>query len=140
MPDLIAIAYVSSAVRPMDSAAMEVLLADARDFNRAQGVTGVLLHRDGCFMQYFEGSPAGMARVYERIHASKQHTGLIELMNHPITARSFADWTMGFGEPNTTELMALSTARWMEMNQAARQKPGVVPPGLILLRHFWERE
>ena len=47
--------YVSSAVRPFSKSELVELLNVTRDNNSRLGVTGMLLYRDGNFMQVLEG-------------------------------------------------------------------------------------
>ena len=117
---------------------LESLLIEARDFNLQHSVTGVLLYSDGNFMQCFEGPEKSMHGTYERIRASRRHRDIIELLNKPIEARSFADWQMGFAEPTQSELLALSTARWESMDDTMRRSLSA-SPGLLLLQSFWKR-
>ena len=72
------------------------------------GVTGALLHQDGSFFQYFEGSESGVGQVYSRIMGSRMHRGLIELVCEPADQRHFSTWSMGFAESAGSELQAIS--------------------------------
>jgi hypothetical protein len=49
------IAYVSSASWNLLPEQVERIVAESRRYNALTGVTGVLLHCDGNFMQYIEG-------------------------------------------------------------------------------------
>lgn len=133
-----AVVYVSACTEPMTSAMLEALLAEARRLNRDSGVTGVLLHADGQFMQYFEGPPDSMRPTYERIRRSRRHTRITELMNEPVAGREFADWLMGLARPSRSDLLALSTADWVvhDARSAGRGRGSV---GMALLRGFWSR-
>ncbi|WP_022906673.1 BLUF domain-containing protein, partial [Curtobacterium sp. B18] len=42
--------YMSSATEPFDDDALEDVLAHARERNTADGLTGLLVHRNGRFM------------------------------------------------------------------------------------------
>ena len=132
-----AIAYVSSATHLLDSGELEQLLVDAREFNVAQGVTGVLLYVDGCFMQCIEGPMEGVARVYQRIKEASRHRGLIELLNQPVKRRAFPDWHMGCGSNAQSEMINDATESWERMLSSAREVDESVP-GLLLLRAFWK--
>lgn len=141
MPPLIAVAYVSSAARPFSSNELDALLVDAREFNAGMGVTGALLHQDGSFSQYFEGSESGVGQVYERIKGSRKHQGLIELVREPADQRHFSTWSMGFAESAGSELQAISQAGWHRQRQAASvQDKDSHSPGLRLLLSFWQRD
>jgi len=55
MTELKALVYVSSATELLSDQALDELLQGARSTNERIGVTGVLLHCEGNFMQYVEG-------------------------------------------------------------------------------------
>lgn len=137
MPDLRAIAYVSSATRLLSVAELEALLVTARDLNLQSSVTGVLLYGSGIFMQCFEGPPPAVHETYERIRASRQHMNIIELLNEPINVRGFADWQMGFSQVTPSELLTLSNARWERLNADVRGR-WPTSSGLALLQNFWK--
>lgn len=138
MTDIRAIVYVSSATQLMTVPQMESLLEESRDLNLQSSVTGVLLHSDGNFMQYFEGSEDAVRETYARIRASKRHKGIIEVLNERIAQRSFADWQMGFAQATQSELLELSTASWRRTEGRVGGDP-VPSIGLTLLRTFWRR-
>jgi hypothetical protein len=96
MPDLHALVYVSTASRALSQAELEHLLKRARERNEQQGVTGVLLYSHGNFMQYLEGTAAGLAKIYDVIKTDPLHHGIIELLSEPIDKREFAEWSMAF--------------------------------------------
>lgn len=138
MSDLRAIVYVSSATELMSLPELEVLLTKARTLNVENSVTGVLLYSDGNFMQYLEGSEEALRITYARILASKQHHGVIQILNEPIAERSFPDWDMGLAKSSKSELLALSTARWQSLESEAAGS-SATSSGLKLLRSFWQR-
>ena len=138
MPELRSIIYVSTAVSLFTEQQLESLLVEARRLNLESGVTGVLLYCDGNFMQCLEGPPDSLQTTYERILASRRHTNVVQLLDRRIETRSFAEWQMGFAEPTRSELLALTTARWQEMNAGPRISASI-SPGLALLRSFWQR-
>ena len=131
-----AIVYVSASVPPVTAASLEDLLLEARRLNRESGVTGALLHSDGSFMQYFEGTPDAVAATWERIRGSRRHTRITELMNEPVPRREFPDWEMALAQPAASELLALSTARWV-VQVAGSGGRGYGSVGMSLLRSFW---
>ncbi len=133
------IAYVSTATsRLATPEALDALLRNARDSNRACGITGVLLHHGGNFFQYLEGPPEALHRVYTRICHSRGHTGIYELLNRPLRERHFETWTMGFAEPVSSELQRIAQASWTSQLSNAEQQPQR-SPGLMLLLDFWKR-
>jgi hypothetical protein len=137
MEELAAVAYASIATRPLGARDLDTLLIDARAFNERVQVTGALLHHEGAFFQYFEGAPAAVVRVYDRIKRSTLHTSLSELLNQPIESRQFTHWHMAFCEATTTVLGQLSNEYWAMTLPRLHQRQ-VHSRGLALLLNFWE--
>lgn len=138
MSSLRSIVYVSSATQGFTTERLEVLLTNARRANLATGVTGVLLHAGGNFMQCLEGPEEAVDATYQRILASRQHHTVIELMNVPIASRSFEGWHMGLAHPSRSTLLALSSAEWQKVAQAPDAPSASAANGLNLLKVFWE--
>ena len=93
---LFTIVYVSSATgRPGDAQLMRIL-ETARHFNGGQGITGMLLYRDGSFMQALEGPAQAVRDLYLRIRLDPRHRSVTTLVAEPLQQREFADWSMGF--------------------------------------------
>lgn len=110
MTELLSIIYVSSAVKPFTDTELEELLVDARSFNKAHALTGVLLYAEGNFLQYLEGPLDAVTNAYARIQTSHRHKGLIELNRAEIHNRSFASWEMGLLQPDKTEFISILNA------------------------------
>ena len=55
--------YVSAATAPLDADALLALLTRARDKNQRLGITGLLLYRDGDFIQLLEGEREAVANL-----------------------------------------------------------------------------
>lgn len=92
---MICLGYFSSAPESLSSQELGVILEQSRRNNQARGVTGLLCHYDGSFLQFLEGPEEVVLPAYERIAQDPRHTGLIEICRQPIEARAFADWSMG---------------------------------------------
>ncbi len=90
------IVYVSSAVRLMSSAELLALLRQARDNNARDEITGMLLYRDGNFMQAFEGEEDKAASLHARITVDARHKNIITLLKEPLEKRRFGEWSMAF--------------------------------------------
>ena len=52
---MIRIVYISIATRPMGEEKLVELLQQCRENNRQRNVTGMLVYRDGAFLQLLEG-------------------------------------------------------------------------------------
>jgi hypothetical protein len=115
--------YASSATTLFTDDALELLLAEARQRNRAHQVTGMLLHSGGNFMQALEGTQPALDTVLARIRASRRHNGLLTLYQQPIAQREFGDWDMAFRR--------IDQAAFQRLNDGSA-------PARLLLRTFLE--
>ena len=88
--------YVSSAVKPFPPAELLDLLATSRQHNSQLGITGMLLYKDGNFMQVLEGEEDAVRTLYVKIGADPRHRGLITVSKGPLAERQFSDWSMAF--------------------------------------------
>jgi hypothetical protein len=96
MADLITLIYSSTAKYPMSDDELAALLTHARAKNQQLDLTGILLYRDGSFLQVLEGEAATVERLYETIKRDSRHEAVHLLLKRPIRARTFGDWRMGF--------------------------------------------
>lgn len=93
---MIEIVYTSSAVEPFSEDQLLGLLEKSRTNNENLGITGMLLYKDGEFMQVLEGEEDAVRSLSERIAADPRHTNFKVLMDRVCTQREFSDWSMGF--------------------------------------------
>lgn len=134
--EFVGVVYMSRSTRPMTPDDLDHLLLDARSNNAAAGITGVLLHGDSQFFQYFEGSPAAVADVYARIRRSTLHKDLVELEYRQIEQRLFHKWFMGFREVPASVLQKLSQEQWNRERPWAEDHASVSPGIEQLLAFF----
>jgi hypothetical protein len=88
--------YLSQATIPFDEAQLAYLLAQARRFNAAHELTGILLYGNDQFFQVLEGEASVVHSLYARICQDPRHRNVTTYANKPIAARAFADWTMAY--------------------------------------------
>ena len=88
--------YVSSATRLMTQPELLELLRKARENNARDQITGMLLYKDGNFMQAFEGEEEKATRLHEKILADPRHKNIITLLKEPLEERRFDGWSMSF--------------------------------------------
>lgn len=88
--------YTSAETAPFDGDDLTRLLTQSRSANEALGVTGVLLYRQGRFVQYLEGDEATVRMLVDRIEADPRHRGFRVLVDDEHDSRYFPQWTMGF--------------------------------------------
>ena len=88
--------YVSSATSLFRLPDLVGLLEQARELNARDGISGLLLYRDGAFVQVLEGPREAIQATYQRIQSDARHTRVVTLLDEPLAEREFADWRMGF--------------------------------------------
>lgn len=89
------IVYSSRQVFPFEGLGLVSLLAEARAHNARHGITGVLLHANGMFVQCLEGPSTAVAALYERIVHDPRHADIVLLQSVPLSQRHFGDGWMG---------------------------------------------
>jgi hypothetical protein len=88
--------YVSTQTLRFTDADLRGLLEQSRRDNLVTGITGLLLYKDGNFMQILEGSREAVLLTLLKIKNDVRHHHLIVLFEGEVTQREFKDWSMGF--------------------------------------------
>lgn len=101
---LYSLVYVSYATHPMTDDELRDLLDVSRRNNARLNITGMLLYRDGFFIQALEGERQAVEDLYERIKQDERHNNVLRVYAHEVTARSFGAWSMGFNRVADADL------------------------------------
>ena len=88
--------YLSTATAPYDEEELKRILDKARANNTANGVTGLLIYHDGCFLQVLEGEADVVEATLKRVRNDPRHHGLMVVHKRDVTERLFPDWSMGY--------------------------------------------
>lgn len=96
--------YCSTATHLLSKQELVDILAKAREKNSRLGVTGMLLYKDGNFMQVLEGEDAVIHELYETIRQDPRHHSATILLDDAAQERLFPAWTMGFRDLADPEL------------------------------------
>lgn len=103
------IMYVSHAARAFEKTELAALHAKARANNRRAGITGMLVYKEGWFVQVLEGEEAAVRRLFAIIQRDSRHGEVCLLAEGTVAGREFADWSMGFQYLNDSDLLGLYT-------------------------------
>jgi hypothetical protein len=95
--------YVSSAVTPLNREELMALLEKSRINNAKAGITGMLLEKDGNFMQVVEGPEKAVQDLLIKIESDARHRGFTMLLDGYEDTRQFESWSMGFYNLNSLE-------------------------------------
>jgi hypothetical protein len=135
------VVYVSRSMQPMSLDELGKLLTQARASNQAEGISGVLLHHDGLFLQLIEGEPKAIDTLLNKITADRRHEGLLILADsEQDRPPMFPEWKMGFYHLSSIEQVigpGLMENATRDMDNATRV---VNPddPAAILMAAVWK--
>jgi hypothetical protein len=101
------VTYVSSATKLLSRGDLTALLETSRVANERDGITGMLLYKDGNLMQTIEGPAASVDALVARLRGDPRHTGLEILLAGEREERVFDGWQMGFSDLGSAEARAL---------------------------------
>lgn len=90
------LAYLIYASHPFgfDEAMLAGLLSKARRNNARDGITGALIVRADLYLQWLEGPPDTLAKLYDRILIDDRHLDIVHLDGGPMPERRFGNWLM----------------------------------------------
>lgn len=94
--ELVTVVYSSTAVEAFSEQELEGLLVSSRRNNAREGVTGMLLYREGRFLQVLEGPEGAVRGRMIAITGDSRHRRLRVLLQELISERQFPDWTMAY--------------------------------------------
>lgn len=101
---MLSLTYMSTASVPFEPSEMTALLRQSRENNERRGLTGMLLFKEGRFMQVLEGPDEVVRERYDVIAADPRHTEVRTLLDESIEERRFPQWSMGLPGPADEEL------------------------------------
>jgi hypothetical protein len=88
--------YTSHATKEFAEHDLIELLKECRISNKENGITGMLLHLQGKFIQVLEGEKIVVDRIYAKIKVDARHTKVMTVIQGNSPDRIFKGWTMGF--------------------------------------------
>jgi hypothetical protein len=104
---MLSVVYVSTATAPFSDEHLVALLEKSRTNNTRLELTGLLLYKDGQFMQALEGPDDAVQALYAVIERDPRHRNVRALVREQIAERQFPDWSMGFRTLTDEALQAI---------------------------------
>jgi len=101
---MLQVSYVSRSSEPMSSEQLLALLLQCRKNNAENAVTGMLLYKDGTFLQVIEGEDEVIDQLVDLILDDPRHAQVQILSRKSISSREYADWSMGFEQVTDARL------------------------------------
>jgi uncharacterized membrane protein (DUF373 family) len=96
--------YISTPMRPMSTEDLMQILNSARLNNIQLGISGMLLFTGSEFIQILEGDEKVIEELLATIKQDPRHRDFRIIEKKKITAREYADWTMGFKRVDKDDL------------------------------------
>lgn len=98
------LAYVSEANADLSYQDIDSILKASVNRNNQNEITGLLIYRDGFFIQFLEGvSEQSIKETLERIMADKRHGTVRVIGEWQSPKRLFENWQMGFFDSDLHE-------------------------------------
>jgi len=129
--------YISSAVNLFEKNELVEMLNKAREHNSGLGVTGILLYKEGNFMQVLEGDKSVVLDLYAAIQADRRHHGAIVLIEEEIEKPVFDDWSMGFRNLSDPQIQELPGYTRFMNNTLSYENFKDDPSGALELLYFF---
>ena len=114
---LVRLLYASRATN-VTPGATDSILAQARNYNHAAGITGILCYGGGVFLQAIEGGRMAVSELYGHILKDQRHKDVVLLDFEEISERRFGGWTMG-----TVNLLKLNHSILLKYSEKAELNP-----------------
>jgi hypothetical protein len=97
---MFSLVYVSRSNQNFKEDQLLELLRTFRENNLRLQITGLLLYKDGNFMQLLEGAKDVVNGLYEKISRDIRHVNVNTLIDETVETRLFPEWSMGFQSLN----------------------------------------
>lgn len=93
---MIRVTYLSEETTPWTPSMLLDLLRKCHTNNPSLGLTGLLIHGNGCFLQTIEGEAAVVDALLAKIEKDPRHKSYRVLRREQADRRAYAGWSMGF--------------------------------------------
>jgi len=125
------ISYVSDSTINQNNIKNEIgnLVSTAHQNNKQLGLTGVLFYENDHFFQTIEGKESNLRKIYTAIEKDNRHNRIIKLIDEPIRARTFNDWSLETFYVDNPDLINPQTLKLLR--ELYIQNFGVSATGLI---------
>ncbi len=133
---MIRLVFSSSACGPMTQERLLDILRDSRRDNVRDGLTGMLLYREGVFLQVLEGPAEAVDAALLRSFMNPHHTGEHVIERQAIGKRRFQDWRMSFECDRAVPPGVEGYSDFLLRERTAEDRRLFGDPTLALFRYF----
>jgi hypothetical protein len=96
--------YTSKAKKQFNKRNLLDLLHDSRAYNKIDSISGVLMYRQGIFLQVIEGESEIIDDLLTRIKRDPRHSEFKIIFDSSVNSRFFSNWAMGCADLDQPEL------------------------------------
>ena len=128
--------YVSRTSHALDQWELNGILSVSRWNNARAEITGLLLHMEGGFLQFLEGQPSLVDRVFTRIRVDARHWEMRPILERE-GERLFPGWPMGFVQPHPEVAETAGLHHIGQQLIVNRLSPGSVPALIQMLKAYY---
>lgn len=136
---MVSIVYASTASRAFSTEDLAALLEQSRESNARHDLTGLLVHRDGRFLQLLEGPEGEVRSRMQAIEADGRHHQVRVLLEDEIELRQFPEWTMGYRSTGDDDRDVPGFRRTFDDIDDGRSTSGTLPALRVLIAWFRDR-
>jgi len=135
--DLSQLLYISDAVGQITRDDLKCICETSMRNNNLCGITGILFFSGGHFVQFLEGPPDRVKRLFSIIVQDDRHEAIKLLLERPAACREFDGWDMAL-----LDLEGYADSERMDLNDLVHMAGYQVrdesdePMDLIILRRF----
>ena len=95
------VVYCSRIAPSFNETDVQVIVATARRYNPAHGITGLLVYGGEVFFQWLEGPKSNVVALMHNIRRDRRHNTVVELaVNEEVRERVFPTWDMELVQPD----------------------------------------
>ncbi len=135
------ILYKSQAIKLITIDQLKDILFVSRKKNAIKSITGILLFKEGKFMQLLEGGRSDVNNIYASILKDPRHKNIQLLSHGTLKQRNFPNWSMGLCYVNKCDFEDMPGFRDLEASEHLKfQLRSSSHPSMQLIKEFYEPE
>lgn len=128
--------YLSTAIKDkMNDSDLSNLLLKSQKSNRTIDITGILLHKNGEFIQVLEGEKKSVLDLFKIIKKDKRHKNIIAFDQKEIEKRYFTGYFMAFDDAHFDKLNKFESLRDFNQDKILKSDKDSV---ILFLKTFLE--
>lgn len=141
MKEVFQIVYLSHATEELLKKPMEHIddiIDEAKASNEERNITGLLLYRNGLFMQLLEGTKEDVLYTLGKVATDKRHGNILTILKQFGEARLFDTWSMTLRKLNDQDVVDIENIlSWKTIQEASEMQIQIPNKNIMeLLRHF----